>query len=160
MLTNSPQIIINFFCLFVSALALFLASPYAKNGFSIFFLSEAFFYYLSFTTTSKSVFFSCLSWLNHPCPSVLSVVRVLSCLSWLHHHSCLSWLKTPLVINYKASVFAVSRHILRPFPLLVAISTTCRNEMPGKNRNYFHAANYRITFVMSKASNSFIGYDI
>ncbi len=30
----------NFFLLFVSALALFLASQNAKNGFSIFFLSE------------------------------------------------------------------------------------------------------------------------
>jgi hypothetical protein len=42
--TNWTRILLKIFLLFVSALALFLASPYAKKGFSIFFLSEAFFY--------------------------------------------------------------------------------------------------------------------
>ena len=44
---NCPRIFHKFFRLFVSALALFLVSPYAKDGFSIFFLSVAFFYYLT-----------------------------------------------------------------------------------------------------------------
>ena len=44
--TNWPRIFQKFFILFASALALFLVSPYAKDGFSIFFLSVAFFYYL------------------------------------------------------------------------------------------------------------------
>ena len=51
--TNSPQIII-IFSVFLRVPWHFFSLPIRKNGFSIFFPSEAFFYYLSFTT-SKSV---------------------------------------------------------------------------------------------------------
>ncbi len=62
--TNVHEFYINFFILFASALALFLVSPNAKNGFSIFFLSKAFFYFLFYHNLQIRAH-PCYPWLNY-----------------------------------------------------------------------------------------------